>query len=55
MDLTDRGCREEYRKASRAMLQAYQQPRWMFTSVLRRAIHTLQIAACEMQLDWVLK
>lgn len=25
----------------------------MFTSVLRRAIHTLQIAACEMQLDWV--
>lgn len=35
------------------MLQAGLQPRWMFTSVLRRAIHTLQIAACEMQLDWV--
>ncbi|WP_290083235.1 2,3-diphosphoglycerate-dependent phosphoglycerate mutase [Paramuribaculum intestinale] len=52
VDLTDRG-REEARKAGRAMLQAGLQPRWMFTSVLRRAIHTLQIAACEMQLDWV--
>ena len=40
VDLTDRG-REEARKAGRAMLQAGLQPRWMFTSVLRRAIHTL--------------
>lgn len=52
VDLTERG-REEAREAGRAMMQAGLQPRWMFTSVLRRAIHTLEIAASEMQLDWV--
>ena len=52
VDLTDAG-REEARKAGQAMLRAGLQPRYMFTSVLRRAIHTLEIAAAEMQLDWV--
>lgn len=52
VDLTDAG-REEARKAGQAMLRAGLQPRYMFTSVLRRAIHTLQIATAEMELDWV--
>ena len=52
VDLTDAG-REEARQAGQAMLRAGLQPRYMFTSVLRRAIHTLQIAAAEMELDWV--
>ena len=52
VDLSDNG-REEAARAGDAMLKAGLQPRFFFTSVLRRAIHTLQIAAARMQLDWV--
>ncbi len=44
---------EEARTAGRLIQQAGLQPGYFFTSYLRRAIHTLQIAAAEMQRDWV--
>lgn len=50
--LSDKG-REEAREAGRLIREARLQPQSFFTSYLRRAIHTLQIAAAEMERDWV--
>lgn len=52
VDLSDKG-REEARNAGRMIAEAGLKPQFYFTSYLRRAIHTLQIAAAEMQRDWV--
>lgn len=52
VELSDKG-REEAREAGRAMKEAGLQPAFFFTSYLRRAIHTLQIAAAEMELDYI--
>lgn len=52
VELSDRG-REEAREAGRLMLKAGLKPEFYFTSYLKRAIHTLQIAASEMDRDWV--
>ena len=52
VDLTDNG-RLQAIEAGDLMLDAGLKPQIMFTSVLRRAIHTLHLAASEMQLDWV--
>ncbi|MBD5186208.1 MAG: 2,3-diphosphoglycerate-dependent phosphoglycerate mutase [Bacteroidales bacterium] len=52
VDLSDKG-REEARAAGLKMLQAGVLPRYYFTSSLRRAIHTLQIAADAMDRSWV--
>lgn len=52
VELSDKG-REEARRAGRAIKEAGLQPQFYFTSVLRRAIHTLQIAAAEMELDYI--
>lgn len=52
VDLTDKG-REEARQAGLKISGAGLRPRFYFTSYLRRAIHTLQIAADAMQLDYV--
>lgn len=50
--LSDYG-RTQADEAGRLMQQAGLCPGIFFTSVLRRAINTLQIAASRMQLDWV--
>ncbi len=52
VELTDKGM-EEARIAGRLMKKAGIAPDYYFTSYLRRAIHTLQIAAQEMERDWV--
>ncbi len=52
VELTAQG-REEARRAGEQLLEAGIYPDFMFTSVLRRAIHTQQIAAAAMNLDWV--
>lgn len=52
VELSDAG-REEARMAGRKMAEAGLKPRYYFTSYLKRAIHTLQIAAAEMDRDWV--
>jgi 2,3-bisphosphoglycerate-dependent phosphoglycerate mutase len=52
VDLSDKG-REEARLAGKAMKDAGLSPRFFFTSYLKRAIHTLQIAAAEMGLDYI--
>lgn len=52
VDLSEKG-RQEAAEAGRAIAAAGLRPDYYFTSVLRRAIHTLQIAAAEMQRDWV--
>ena len=52
VELSDRG-REEAREAGRRMLKAGLKPEFHFSSYLKRAIHTLQIAASEMDRDWV--
>ncbi|MDD6280717.1 MAG: 2,3-diphosphoglycerate-dependent phosphoglycerate mutase [Muribaculaceae bacterium] len=52
VELSDQG-RTEARDAGRAILRAGLKPQFFFTSYLRRAIHTLQIAAAEMQLDYI--
>lgn len=52
VDLSDKG-REEAREAGRKLVKAGLKPRYYFTSYLKRAIHTLQIAADEMDRDWV--
>lgn len=44
---------EEARTAGRLMRQAGLKPAYFFTSYLRRAIHTLQIAAAELELDYI--
>lgn len=45
--------REEAARAGRKIREAGLRPRYYFTSWLRRAIHTLQIAASAMELDYV--
>lgn len=52
VDLSDKG-REEARQAGLKIRQAGLRPRYYFTSYLRRAIHTLQIAAAAMERDFV--
>lgn len=52
VDLTDEG-RREAADAGRLMAEAGLQPRYFFTSYLKRAIHTLEIAADAMDLNWV--
>lgn len=52
VELSDKG-RAEAAEAGRKIAAAGIEPRYYFTSYLRRAIHTLQIAAAEMQRDWV--
>lgn len=52
VELSEKG-REEAREAGVKIKQAGLRPRFFFTSYLRRAIHTLQIAAAEMELDYV--
>lgn len=45
--------REEAKEAGQKIKKANLAPDYYFTSFLRRAIHTLQIAAEEMERDWV--
>lgn len=52
IDLSPLG-REEALRAGQAMKEAGLEPRFFFTSYLRRAIHTLQIAAGAMELDYI--
>lgn len=52
VELSDKG-REEARQAGHLIKEAGLEPRYYFTSYLKRAIHTLQIAAAEMDRDWV--
>ncbi len=52
VDLTDKG-REEARHAGELIKTAGLVPRYCFTSYLRRAIHTLEIALDAMELDWL--
>ena len=52
VELSDKG-RAEAAEAGRKIAAAGIEPRYYFTSYLRRAIHTLQIAAATMQRDWV--
>lgn len=52
VNLTVKG-RKEAVRAGRLIKEASLKPEFFFTSYLRRAIHTLQIAAAEMELDWV--
>lgn len=50
--LSDLG-RSEAARAGQLMLKAELKPTYAFTSYLRRAIHTAQIALTQMQLDWI--
>lgn len=52
VDLSEKG-REEARQAGLKIRDAGLRPRYYFTSYLRRAIHTLQIAAAAMERDFV--
>lgn len=52
VDLSEKG-REEARQAGEKILAAGIEPRYFFTSYLKRAIHTLQIAADAMDRAWV--
>ena len=52
VDLSDKG-REEAREAGAKIRDAGITPQYYFTSYLKRAIHTLQIAAEEMDREWV--
>lgn len=52
VDLSDKG-REEARHAGELMKEAGLEPRFYFTSYLKRAIHTLEIAADAMDRNWV--
>lgn len=52
VDLSDKG-REEAAQAGRKISAAGLKPEFYFTSYLKRAIHTLQIAADAMDRDWV--
>lgn len=47
VELTDKG-REEARNAGKKLREAGIMPQFFFTSYLKRAIHTLQIAADEL-------
>ncbi len=52
VDLTDKG-REEAKEAGKKLLEANILPEYYFTSFLKRAIHTLEIAADSMDRSWV--
>ncbi len=52
VELSEQG-RQEARQAGRLIADNHLKPEFYFTSYLRRAIHTLQIAAAEMQREWV--
>lgn len=52
VDLTDKG-REEARAAGLKIKESGLEPRYYFTSYLKRAIHTLQIASEVMDREWV--
>lgn len=52
VELSEKG-RDEARQAGRLMKEASIMPGIAFTSYLRRAIHTMQIALQEMELDWI--
>ncbi len=52
VDLSDKG-RQEAAEAGRRLLDAGIMPQYYFTSYLKRAIHTLQIAAEAMDREWV--
>lgn len=52
VELTEKG-KEEARNAGKKMLKAGLLPEFFFTSYLKRAIHTLQLAADELDRDWV--
>lgn len=52
VDLTDKG-REEARAAGLKIKEFGLEPRYYFTSYLKRAIHTLQIASEAMDREWV--
>ena len=52
VDLSEKG-REEARQAGELMHTAGLKPRYCFTSYLKRAIHTLDIALNAMDLDWL--
>lgn len=52
VDLSDSG-RQEARAAGEALLRAGIRPRYCFTSYLKRAIHTLDIALDAMDLCWL--
>lgn len=52
VELSDKG-RREAAEAGRKIAEAGIMPQYYFTSYLRRAIHTLQIAAEAMNRDWV--
>lgn len=52
VELTDKG-REEAREAGKKLLKANILPNYFFTSYLKRAIHTLEIAADAMDRSWV--
>lgn len=52
VELSDKG-REEAAKAGKLIKESGITPNFYYTSYLKRAIHTLQIAANEMGRDWV--
>lgn len=52
VDLSDKG-REEAAEAGRKIKAARLKPEYYFTSYLKRAIHTLEIASAEMDREWV--
>lgn len=52
VELTDKG-REEAREAGRVIAASGILPRYCFTSYLKRAIHTLEIALSTMDRDWL--
>lgn len=52
VDLSDKG-REEAAEAGRKIKEAGLKPEYYFTSYLKRAIHTLQIASAQIDREWV--
>lgn len=52
VELSDKG-REEARKAGELILESGIEPRYCFTSYLKRAIHTLNIALEAMDREWL--
>lgn len=52
VDLSEKG-KDEAREAGQLIKEAGLKPAYYFTSYLRRAIHTLQLAAAEMNREWI--
>ncbi|MFG6385298.1 MAG: 2,3-diphosphoglycerate-dependent phosphoglycerate mutase [Muribaculaceae bacterium] len=52
VDLTEKG-REEAKEAGKKILEAGLKPEYFFTSFLKRAIHTLEIAADVLDRSWI--